>query len=59
MKKLKQLWVFALILVLLSLGGYLMYEKQAGARRQAPEPEFTKKTRVHLDHAGVFFQTIH
>ena len=54
MQNLKQPWVLALILVLLSLAGYLYYEKQAEARPPAPAPEFSQRQRVHLDHAAFF-----
>ena len=54
MKSLKQVWVFALIVVMMSLGGYLYYEKKAQSPRQAPAPVFNKRTRVHLDHAAYF-----
>ena len=40
MKILKQAWVVAIILVLVSLGGYLYYEKRTQSRRQAPAPDF-------------------
>ena len=43
MQNLKQPWVFALIVVMLSLGVYLFQEKQAEARRQAPAPEFSQR----------------
>ncbi len=51
---LKQLWVWALVLVMFSLGGYLYYEKQSEALPQAPAPVFSKRPRVHLDHAAFF-----
>ena len=51
---LKQLWVWTLVLVMLSLGGFLYYEKQTEARPQAPAPVFGKRPRVHLDHAAFF-----
>ncbi|MGA2403149.1 MAG: tetrathionate reductase family octaheme c-type cytochrome [Syntrophobacteraceae bacterium] len=51
---LKQLWVLALILVMLSLGGYLYYEKQSEARPHAPAPVFNKRPRAHLDHSAYF-----
>jgi len=54
MRNLKQLWVLALIVVMMSLGGYLYYEKRAETRPQAPAPEFSKRSRVHLDHAAYF-----
>ncbi len=42
---LKQLWVLALILVMLSLGGYLYYEKQTEARPQ-PRRRYSANGRV-------------
>jgi len=54
MKNLKQPWVLALILVMVSLVGYLYYEKQAEARPPAPAPVFNQRPRGHLDHAAFF-----
>ena len=54
MKNLKQPWVLALILVMVSLGGYLNYEKQAEARPPASAPVFNQRPRGHLDHAAFF-----
>jgi octaheme c-type cytochrome (tetrathionate reductase family) len=54
MKILKQVWVVAIILVIVSLGGYLYYESQTQTLRQAPAPVFKPKTRVHLDHSSYF-----
>lgn len=51
---LKQLWVWAIVLVMLSLGGFLYYEKVTEARPQSPAPVFSKRARVHLDHAAFF-----
>ena len=54
MKSLKQPWILGVVLVLISLTGYLFYENRAGAARPAPAPVFAKPTRVHLDHAAYF-----
>ena len=54
MKNLRQPWVLALLVVMLSLGGYSYYEKKAEARPQAPAPIFTKRVRAHLDHTAYF-----
>ncbi len=56
MKNLKQVWIFALISVLLTLVGYLLFEKQARTILKPPKPAFSQKTRVHLDHAAFFTQ---
>jgi hypothetical protein len=54
MKNLGQAWLWAIIVVLLALGGYLYYEQKAEARLQAPPPVFKQKPRAHLDHAAYF-----
>ena len=47
---LRQLWVWALILVMFSLGGYLYYEKQTEARPRAPAR--------YLANGGVYTSTM-
>ncbi len=54
MTNLKQLWVLALLLVTVSLGGYLYYESRTAARPQAAAPAFRQRARSHLDHAAFY-----
>ena len=64
MKNPKPSWEVALILVMVSLGGYLYYEKQAEARPQAQAPDVLERNmlpsqfdfQVREDRRGVTFE---
>ena len=40
--------------MMLSLGGYIYYEKRVDALTKAPAPEFQQPGRTHLDHSAFF-----
>ena len=64
MKNQKQSWEVVLILVMVSLGGYLYYEKQAEARPQAQAPDVLERNmlpgqfdfQVREDRRGITFE---
>jgi len=51
---LKHTWLYTIVLILFSLGGYLYYFQHTHTRVPLPTPRFTKRSLTHLDHSAFF-----